>query len=115
MKVSTCRNCGVRIETVTDTDDRWLHKPEDDDHRYYAECLNPPYAQPVDDESTEYPYGQDGVWIVYEAQQNLFGGNLGFIPLYIHKDELMARRYQEALGFLTHVKFWIFGEEFGTR
>lgn len=51
---------------------------------------------------------KDGAWIV-------FGYDTGPYPLYLSKDEISAHRYAQEVGYPVHVKFWIFGEEFGTR
>ena len=51
---------------------------------------------------------REGVWIIY-------GWDTMPYPLFIEKDELKARQYQNALGYYTFIKFWKFGDEFGTE
>jgi hypothetical protein len=48
----------------------------------------------------------DGVWIVY-------GWDTMPYPLYISKDELLARRYMEVIGYPVFIKFWAYNSEFG--
>jgi hypothetical protein len=48
----------------------------------------------------------DGIWIVYGWDMNPY-------PLYISKDELLARRYMEIIGYPVFIKFWAYNSEFG--
>lgn len=51
---------------------------------------------------------EDGVWIVY-------GWDTMPYPLYLSKTELEAYKYVQDLGFFAFVKFWKFGDEFGSE
>jgi hypothetical protein len=46
----------------------------------------------------------NGVWIVYGIQTLVY-------PMFISKDELIARRFMEKLGSRVWIKFWKFDTE----
>lgn len=55
---------------------------------------------------------EPGVWMVFGTGEPMP------YPLYLGKDMEDAHRYVfdvAALGVATEVKFWLFGDEFGTR
>lgn len=45
-----------------------------------------------------------GIWFVYSK-------DLQVCPMFISDDELIARRFQERVGYFTHIEFWEFGTE----
>lgn len=51
---------------------------------------------------------EPGAWIVFTY-------DCGPLPLFLHSDELEARRYQEKVGYFTQIKYWKFGDEFGAE
>jgi hypothetical protein len=57
--------------------------------------------------------GAPGVWFVYTREGD------EFTPLYLSDDRLDAHRYALAVRLIVQgvviVKYWLFGEEFGTR
>lgn len=60
-------------------------------------------------EYDEFIKQQPGAWVVWVY------GDAGPQCLFLHSEEIEAHRYVQQLGYPANVKFWIFGEEFGTR
>ena len=75
---------------------------------YYDDRVNCPDCITMLMLFSRQPEKSEGVWVVYGYDTTPY-------PLFCHNDELEARRYQEKIGYFTHIKFWKFGDEWGAE